>query len=726
MRYIKIQHNNTFVRMNKIIGDNYENFILENLKNQYGMAWLWKDIPEYILYDELIISDYQSYLYLKCDIGIDILVKDSKNDQYIYVQCKNYCSNVICLHDIAGYLAFKIKFPNKITKLYYNGQLSKRITYMLHSSSEYINYPFNNSIIGMHTNDCNDSVFEMRQYQTDAVAMLNNKNRAILSLPCGMGKTYISLLIAKKFNNIIVFTPTKELAQQTLAFFGSNLPTHNKILISCDGCRNISQLRSQLGSNNVITATFKSCDIVNKLLNKILKPFIIIDEYHNLSLNDINRQSNEMYKILHSEHKILFVSATPKYGENTKIFGSTNYTYGWSDAIKNNYINDFKICLPDNQYSSLKFDDFLNMFKIDNSKNIVPNSKLTQKMYFIIRSLLYNGNKKCIVYLTNIEQAKETHKIINWMKGIFNVEIQTNIIDCTTSKNNRKKMIKAFNESNDISILLNVQILNEGIDIPICDSVFITKPNNNIENLVQRMSRCNRKQKNKNASNVYIWCTHKKAAKIIEYINNNTNGELGNKINQLSMSANNINITSVNKNIQSDINLKKNDNDSETSKKNINETSDCIKISFDNNDVKTTDFLKKYSLIDEKFIDNFYGFYDEGKNEYDFVIDLNNIAFWLEVRKDHLKRLLMSNFINNQDFIISKPTMKKKGTGKNNLKIVLLTYTCAKLLCMISKCEKASLVRNHYIELEKLLIKHKDDIVKSLNLKTPKSKQPNR
>jgi len=34
---------------------------------------------------------------------------------------------------------------------------------------------------------------------------------------------------------------------------------------------------------------------------------------------------------------------------------------------------------------------------------------------------------------------------------------------------------------------------------------------------------------------------------------------------------------------------------------------------------------------------------------------------------------------------------------------------------MISKCEKANLVRNYYIELEKLLIKHKDDIVKSLN-----------
>lgn len=131
--------------------------------------------------------------------------------------------------------------------------------------------------------------------------------------------------------------------------------------------------------------------------------------------------------------------------------------------------------------------------------------------------------------------------------------------------------------------------------------------------------------------------------------------------------------------------------------------------------MKTTDFLKKYSLINSKFIDDFYSFYNEGKNEYDFTIDLQNISFWLDVKKEHLKRLLESNFIKNQDYIETKQTIKGKGRGASNTKTVLLTYTCAKLLCMISKCEKASLIRNYYIELEKLLIKYKDEIVNSLN-----------
>ncbi len=76
--------------------------------------------------------------------------------------------------------------------------------------------------------------------------------------------------------------------------------------------------------------------------------------------------------------------------------------------------------------------------------------------------------------------------------------------------------------------------------------------------------------------------------------------------------------------------------------------------------MKITDFLKKFSLINEKFIDDFYSFYNDGKNEYDFTINLDNIAFWLDVKKEHLKRLLESNFVLNQDYIEKKTNYKRK------------------------------------------------------------------
>ena len=89
--------------------------------------------------------------------------------------------------------------------------------------------------------------------------------------------------------------------------------------------------------------------------------------------------------------------------------------------------------------------------------------------------------------------------------------------------------------------------------------------------------------------------------------------------------------------------------------------------------MKITDFLKKYSLIDNKFIDDFYSFYDNNQNEYNYTIDLTNLAFWLEIRKDNLKVLLESNFVEDQDYVIEEKKLNGKGKGKggNNTKIIL-------------------------------------------------------
>jgi hypothetical protein len=45
----------------------------------------------------------------------------------------------------------------------------------------------------------------------------------------------------------------------------------------------------------------------------------------------------------------------------------------------------------------------------------------------------------------------------------------------------------------------------------------------------------------------------------------------------------------------------------------------------------------------------------------------------------------------------------------------MLTYSCSKLLCMLSKTKKADIFRRFYVELEKILILYKDSIVNDLN-----------
>ena len=152
------------------------------------------------------------------------------------------------------------------------------------------------------------------------------------------------------------------------------------------------------------------------------------------------------------------------------------------------------------------------------------------KAYFMLKSMLFNGDKKCICYMTSIEYANNMCSILIWLSKLLGIELEYWQIDCNTKKTIREKIINDFKETNKIAILINVHILDEGINIPECDSVFITQPNNNIINIIQRMCRANRIITNKNTCNIYLWCNEKKTNTILDYINNNTQEFIKNKV----------------------------------------------------------------------------------------------------------------------------------------------------------------------------------------------------
>ena len=82
-----------------------------------------------------------------------------------------------------------------------------------------------------------------------------------------MGKTYISSMLGKDYDNVIILSPTRALAQQSLEKFKEYLKTkYNYILISIDGKRKIDEINKVLKSKNIISWTYDSCDIVNKLI----------------------------------------------------------------------------------------------------------------------------------------------------------------------------------------------------------------------------------------------------------------------------------------------------------------------------------------------------------------------------------------------------------------------------------------------------------------------------
>jgi phage anti-repressor protein len=129
--------------------------------------------------------------------------------------------------------------------------------------------------------------------------------------------------------------------------------------------------------------------------------------------------------------------------------------------------------------------------------------------------------------------------------------------------------------------------------------------------------------------------------------------------------------------------------------------------------ISLQDYLKKYSTINNTFIDDFFGLYDVETSTNDFVINLETIVKWLKTTKAHMKDTLVTSYIKNIDYKISKGS----STGGRPSEIIVLTPECFKRLAMLSKTKKAEEVRTYFIQLEKHIDKYKNYIIEALNKK---------
>lgn len=125
------------------------------------------------------------------------------------------------------------------------------------------------------------------------------------------------------------------------------------------------------------------------------------------------------------------------------------------------------------------------------------------------------------------------------------------------------------------------------------------------------------------------------------------------------------------------------------------------------------EFLKKFSDIPNKFIGDFYSIAREEYRENDFAIDFDQVVNWLNVRKNHLKDLLVAHFEEKYDYIIDKEKVKHK-TGASIRENIFLTSNCFKELCMLSRTEKAREVRKYFIAMENLVKRYHDMIREKL------------
>lgn len=119
-------------------------------------------------------------------------------------------------------------------------------------------------------------------------------------------------------------------------------------------------------------------------------------------------------------------------------------------------------------------------------------------------------------------------------------------------------------------------------------------------------------------------------------------------------------------------------------------------------------YLKKFSTIDDNFIDDFFSLYKYNTKENEFVINLDTLAKWLDARKSTLKETLVNTYVKGVDY---KTEQINDGSNGRPVIKVMLTPDCMKHLCMLSRTKKAKKVREYFVELEKHIDQYKDVII---------------
>ncbi len=498
----------------------YEYQVMEKHRSSTGhKTWHWIHIPEHHLYNAGYINDFNKHRLQKRlkknnghigEYGLDGLAMDTSSNTYHGIQAKLYQVATITSKELGTFRSVvhdRLKIKNNDSKgyLYYTGKLELNLKEDLQNGNAIIPIQFSPLEQQVLHAIVPETDFTLSDLQVRALQSLITgwQHIGYLSMPCGVGKTIVLGHYLKQcfFKSIVILSPLRILAKQTLERIQVFLPTHTPMLVDVDGDLEIEHVKEGLTNTTIMSTTFKSFANLFSQLD-MSRTFVVMDESHHLAnaiLGEENEQLN-LQKTIKASQKALLLTGTPT------AFMAKNYQeifyYNIADAIQGGYICDYKIYLP--QVCKLNTQIPIELEMVDQ-----PTMLILQALFLVNGMLLY-GCRRCIAYLSTIEEC-----------GMFNATLQeicaryhtgTDIwkeeITANTTQKRRDEILQTFDKdvSHNLYVVASVRVLDEGVNLVKCDSVFMNTVPNDIT-FVQRLCRANRKDDfhpNKVAS-CFLW-----------------------------------------------------------------------------------------------------------------------------------------------------------------------------------------------------------------------------
>lgn len=381
-----------------------------------------------------------------------------------------------------------------------------------------------------------------RDYQERAISSVisgfEKYSRGQLILPCGAGKTLVSLWIKNRLQSrhTLVLVPSLSLLRQMKKEWAINSNEYTPYLCVCsekdiDKSTNEHKIYSYEISGRVTTdsneikefltnhhqsiiySTYQSLEQISTALKGTGFRFdlAICDEAHKTSSIGSNS-----FSIVHDDinvpiKKRLYMTATPRVISNAiknklpkqtltydmsnhKIFGPEFHRMSFKEAIDASILVDYKIIAV-----GVTDKEVENAFNNDKYTNDGDSIDEIAHNYALEKIMSEYKAKHALTFHSSVQKAKLfKSRHIKLYPGIFSYHVNGK-----QSTHERVNLMKSFVNAKK-SIITNARCLTEGVDVPAIDVVYFCDPKNSKVDIVQATGRALRKADHKNKTTGYV------------------------------------------------------------------------------------------------------------------------------------------------------------------------------------------------------------------------------
>ncbi len=380
--------------------------------------------------------------------------------------------------------------------------------------SEYNKFKYT---VALNMNNTVTEEVPLYDYQKNAVSNLkkffidDDNTAGLLVMPTGSGKSrtasyfLISEMISRGYQ-VLWIAHRYQLLNQAAECFEKFAglakivnPNIKNYRISCISGEHLSI--KQVDKHEVIIASVSSICRNKTHLNRILgnKVIIVVDEAHH-ALAPSYKETIRFIQKHRKNTKLLGLTATPIRANDREsvllknIFNNKEiYNISMSELITKGILS---IPEPFMVSTEIGFEDDFS----EDEKNLIRKYKELPES--AIAKIASSSKRNSVIINTFLEHKEKFGKTLIFALNILHAQLlcedlKSNGIDCEavySGKENNQEIINDFKE-NKFKVLINVNIMSEGTDVPDIETVFLTRPTQSEVLLLQMIGRGMRGEK---------------------------------------------------------------------------------------------------------------------------------------------------------------------------------------------------------------------------------------